>query len=194
MKGEPKGELDRFLVERVQDGDSSAFGELVQKYQKRIYELAYSFTHHPEDAYDLSQEIFLKAFRALKRFKGQSSFYTWIYKIAKNACIDYTRRRAGRTHISFEEEFPPDNSTLHPYCYGDLASRGLEQKELGAEIKKAIQQLSPRQKQVFTLRHYEGLALREIADVLHLRIGSVKAHLFSATRKLRGLLALYLEE
>ena len=72
--------------------------------------------------------------------------------------------------------------------------RGLEQKELGIEIKKAVQQLSPRQKQVFTLRHYEGLALREIAEVLHLRIGSVKAHLFSASRKLRELLTPYLDE
>ena len=189
-----KEDLDHFLVERVQDGDTSAFGELVQKYQKRIYELAYSFTHHPEDAYDLSQEIFFKAFKALKGFKGESSFYTWMYRIAKNAGIDYTRRKAGRINLYFEEEFPPDDSQFHPRCYGNLATYRLEQDELGIEIKKAIQQLSPRQKQVFILRHYEGLPLREIADLLHLRIGSIKAHLFSATRKLRELLTPYLEE
>ena len=89
MKTDP----DRFLIERVQSGDIAAFGELVQKYQKRIYELAYRFTHHPEDASDLSQEIFLRAFKALGKFESKSTFYTWIYQIAKNACIDYTRRR-----------------------------------------------------------------------------------------------------
>jgi RNA polymerase sigma-70 factor (ECF subfamily) len=189
-----KEDLDRFLVERVQSGDFSAFGELVQKYQKRIYELVYSFTHHPEDASDLCQEIFLKAFKALRKFESKSTFYTWLYRIARNACIDYTRRRTGRTDVPFVEEFPPDGSQCHPRYSEDLAVRRLEQIELGDEIKKAIEQLSPRQKQVFILRHYEGLALREIADILQLRIGSVKAHLFSATRKLRELLTPYLEE
>lgn len=189
MKGDP----DRYLVKKAQTGDTQAFGELVQKYQKRIYELAYNFTHHPEDAYDLSQEIFLKAFKAVKRFESKSTFYTWIYRIAKNACIDYTRRRGSHTNVSFTEEFPSDDFLFPPKCTEDVTIRCLEQAELGQKIRDAIQQLSPRQKQVFILRHYEGLALREIADVLHLRVGSVKAHLFSATRKLRELLAPYLE-
>ena len=190
MKEDP----DRFLVERVQAGEVSAFGGLVQKYQKRIYELAYSFTRHPEDAYDLSQDIFLKAYKALGRFESKSSFYTWIYKIAQNAGIDSTRRKAGRTHIPFEEELPPDDSQLHPRCSGNDAIQQLESSELDAQIRQAIEQLSTRQRQVFTLRHYEGLTLREIADVLHIRVGSVKAHLFSATRKLREVLRPYLEK
>jgi RNA polymerase sigma-70 factor (ECF subfamily) len=194
MVHEMKDDLDRFLVERVQEGDTSAFGELVEKYQKRIYELAYGFTHHPEDAHDLSQEIFFKAFKALKRFKGDSSFYTWLYRIARNAGIDHTRRKAGRINISFEEAFPPDDSQYYPRCDSNSVPYRLEQDELGIEIEKAIQQLSPRQKQVFVLRHYEDLSLREIADLLNLRIGSIKAHLFSATRKLRKLLTPYLEE
>jgi len=189
-----KEDADRFLVERAQCGDTCAFGELVQKYQKRIYELAYSFTHHPEDALDLSQEIFIRAFKALKRFESKSTFYTWIYRIAQNAGIDYTRRKSGRFNVPFTEELPPDDSQFHPQFSEDSGLRRLEQLELEGEIKKAIQQLSARQKQVFILRHYEGLSLREIADVLHLRIGSVKAHLFSATRKLRELLKPYVEE
>ena len=190
MKADP----DRFLIERVQSGDIAAFGELVQKYQKRIYELAYRFAHHPEDASDLSQEIFLRAFKALGKFESKSTFYTWIYQIAKNACIDYTRRRTGRTDVPFVEEISPDDSQVQSQCSSDRAFRRLEQTELEAEIKKAIEQLSPRQKQVFILRHYEGLALREIAVTLNLRVGSVKAHLFNATRKLRKLLTPYLEE
>ncbi len=190
MKADP----DRYCVESAQSGDTQAFGELVQKYQKRIYELAYNFTHNPEDAYDLSQEIFLRAFKALKQFENKSTFYTWLYRIAKNACIDYTRRRAGRTDIAFTEELPFDDFLFHPGDSKDVTMHCLEQIELGREIEKAIQQLSPRQKQVFILRHYEGLALREITDVLHLRVGSVKAHLFNATRKLRDLLTPYLED
>ena len=189
MKEDP----DRYLVKRAQGGDTRAFGELVQKYQKRIYELAYNFTHHPEEAYDLSQEIFLKGFRALNRFESKSTFYTWIYRIAKNACIDYTRRRANRKHIAFVDELPADDFLFPSGGTEDVTMHNLEQAELGREIRNAVRQLSPRQKQVFILRHYEGLALREIADVLHLRVGSVKAHLFSATRKLRELLGPYLE-
>ena len=101
-----KEDTDRYLVKRAQCGDTRAFGELVQKYQKRIYELAYNFTHHPEDAYDLSQEIFLRSYKALNRFQNKSTFYTWIYRIAKNACIDYTRRRASHKNITFADEFP----------------------------------------------------------------------------------------
>ena len=191
MKDDP----DQGLVERVRVGDTEAFGELVHKYQKRIYELAYSFTHNPEDAYDLSQEIFLKAFKALKRFEGKCSFYTWIYQIARNSCIDYTRRRSGVFKVPLVEDLPHDDAIIYSSSYSrNSEPRRLEQAELGGEIKKAIQQLSPRQKQVFVLRHYEGLALREIAATLNLRIGSVKAHLFSATRKLRELLTPYLDE
>ena len=189
MKQDP----DRFFVECVQTGDTAAFGELVQKYQKRIYELAYRFTHHPEDASDLSQDVFLKAFKTLKRFQGKSAFYTWLYKIAYNAGIDYTRRKTGRVNLPFSEELLPDGYQSHPQCSGDLAIRRLEGIEIEGEIKKAVGQLLPRQKQVFILRYDEGLALREIADVLHLSVGSVKAHLFTATRKLRKLLAPYLE-
>ena len=188
-----KEDSDRYLVNRAQCGDTRAYGELVQKYQKRIYEIAYNFTHHPEDAHDLSQEIFLRGFKALNRFESKSTFYTWIYRIAKNAGIDYTRRRASHKNISFVEEFPTDDFLFPSGGAEDVPVRGLEQAELGREIRNAIQQLSPRQKQVFILRHYEGLALREIADALHLRVGSVKAHLFSATRKLRELLTPYLE-
>ena len=188
MKDDP----DRCLVERAKDGNTRAFGGLVQKYQKRVYELAYNFTRHPDDAYDLAQEISLRAFKALNRFESKSTFYTWIYRIAKNAGIDYTRRQAGHTKLSFTEELPPDD--LLSQGDKDVAMRRLEQIELGQEIKKAIQHLSPRQKQVFILRHHKRLSLREIADVLQLRIGSVKAHLFSATRKLRELLTPYLED
>ena len=176
---------DHLFVQKVKSGDTEAFGELVRKYQKRIYELAYGFARHPEEAYDLSQEIFLKAFNALGRFRGSSGFYTWLYKIAQNTCIDYTRRKSIWSEFPFINEFPSDDSWLHPRTIDNSATKFLENQELNKEINSAINQLTSRQKQIFILRHYEGLALRDIANVLDLRIGSIKAHLFNAIRKLR---------
>ncbi|HIA64725.1 TPA: sigma-70 family RNA polymerase sigma factor [Candidatus Poribacteria bacterium] len=183
---------DHFFVQKVKSGDTEAFGELVRRYQKRIYELAYRFARHPEEAYDLSQEIFLKAFNALDRFRGSSGFYTWLYKIAQNTCIDYTRRKSTWSELPFSNDFPLDDSWLHPRTIDDFTTKSLEIQELSKEINSAINQLSSRQKQVFILRHYEGLALRDIADVLDLKVGSVKAHLFNAIRKLRIRLTPYI--
>ncbi len=188
-----KTEIDEFLVKRFQSGDLRAFDELVLKYQKRIYDLAYSFTHHVDDALDLSQEIFLRAFKALKNFKGNSAFYTWLYRIAKNACIDYTRKRKRYKDVAWDDNILSNKQNLYGGVSNDMPDRYAEQRELEREISKAIEQLPPRQKQVFILRHYEGLALKEIAERLKLRIGSVKAHLFNATRTLRKLLTPYVE-
>ena len=188
-----KTDDDRFLVEQILSGDTQAFGKLVSKYQKRIYDLAYNFTHHVDDAWDLSQEIFLRAFKALKNFKGESTFYTWLYQIARNACIDYTRKRKRYQNVALDDNILSQKHNFYKVVSYDMPDRYVERKELEAVISQAIAQLPPRQKQVFILRHYEGLALKEIADELGLRIGSVKAHLFNATRALRKLLTPYVE-
>ena len=188
-----KTDIDGFLVKRFKSGDTRAFDELVLKYQKQIYELAYNFTHHVDDAFDLSQEIFLRAFKALDKFKGEAAFYTWLYRIAKNACIDYTRKRKRYQNVALEDDILFSYQNSYRGISNDMPDKNAERKELEIEISKAIEQLSPRQKQVFILRHYEGLALKEIAEKLGLRIGSVKAHLFNATRMLRKLLTPYVE-
>ncbi|MBC8229204.1 sigma-70 family RNA polymerase sigma factor [bacterium] len=188
-----KTDIDGFLVKRFKSGDTKAFDELVLKYQKQIYELAYNFTHHVDDAFDLSQEIFLRAFKALDKFKGEAAFYTWLYRIAKNACIDYTRKRKRYQNVALEDDILFSYQNSYRGISSDMPDKHAERKELEIEISKAIEQLSPRQKQVFILRHYEGLALKEIAEKLGLRTGSVKAHLFNATRRLRKLLTPYVE-
>jgi len=93
---------DRLLVEKAQSGDTKAFDELVLKYQKRIHELALRFTKNPDDAFDLSQDVFVKVFRSLSKFKGNSTFYTWLYRIAQNAGIDYTRQRQRNENVSLD--------------------------------------------------------------------------------------------
>jgi len=182
---------DEILVKKAQAGNKEAFGQLVLKYQKPIYDRAYSFTHNVEDARDLSQEIFLKAFVAIHRFQGNAAFYTWLYQIAQNAGIDYIRKRKRRNLITFEDitlisRLSKEKSQSQPI-------HQVERNELNDQIKKAISKLSARQKQVFVLRHYEGLNLIEIAETLGLKIGSVKAHHFNAVRKLRKLLSHYVE-
>jgi len=182
---------DILLVKKVQAGDNNAFGKLVLKYQKQVYEKAYSFTHNVEDANDLVQDIFIKTFKAIDTFQGDSAFYTWLYQIAQNAGIDYIRKKKRRSLITFE-----DTKLIDLFCKKTQVEpiERLENKEINSQIKKAINKLSIRQKQVFVLRHYEGLTLKEIADKLGLKIGSIKAHHFHAARKLRKYLSNYIEE
>lgn len=183
---------DKILVRKAQDGDKEAFGELASKYQQRIYDLAWNFTHNVEDAYDLSQEVFIKAFKAIDSFRGNSAFSTWLYQIARNAGIDYTRKRKRRKSTSFGDMGIIDRLSRKSPQTQPIDK--VEGAEIGEQIKNAIHQLSKRQKQVFVLRHYEGLNLKEIAETLGLKIGTVKAHHFNAIRRLRKLLSHYVEE
>jgi RNA polymerase sigma-70 factor (ECF subfamily) len=185
---------DKLLVERYKQGDNKAFDELVRKYQNKIYKLAYRFTHNVEDALDLSQEIFLRAFKSFSNFKQQSNFYTWLYSIAQNLCIDYTRSKKSRlktvalTECMYSKKYILSNVAL--------ASPGqlVETKELKGEIAKAIDMLPPRQKSAFILRYYEGLDLNSIAEILGCRVGTVKAHLSHGRSKLKDILLPYLEK
>ena len=184
---------DQVLVEQSQAGYSEAFGLLAKKYQRKVYEIAYRFTQNVDEASDLSQEIFVKAYRALPNFESSSTFYTWLYRIAYNAGIDYTRRRKNRPEHLFSDEFPNDQQLLHPRVTDDQVVSTTEASEIQDQIKQAIAKLSPRQRQVFVLRYYQDLPLREIGEILGLRIGTVKAQLFNSIRKLRQLLTDYVQ-
>ncbi len=176
---------DRQLVERFQRGDKTAFDKLMRIYHGKIYRLAYRFTHDVEDALDLSQEIFLKAFKSLGDFKHQSSFYTWLYRIARNLCVDYLRhKKTSFQTIPLEEV--SDVLTYSSPC------DPVEVKELRGEIAKAISALPPQQKQAFILRYYEGLDLESIARVLGCRESTVRSHLCLGRRKIREILSPYL--
>ena len=164
---------DNKLVERFQDGEVEAFNELVIRYQDKIYRLAYSFVHNREDALDLSQEAFLRAFQALGRFERKSAFYSWLYRITINLCIDFLRNRSRSKSVSI--------------------TKYVEDKELQQYIISAVSGLSPKQREVFVLRHWDGLQIKEIANVIGRSEGTVKAHLFHAVRNLRKQLSEYLD-
>ncbi|HID56907.1 TPA: sigma-70 family RNA polymerase sigma factor [Candidatus Poribacteria bacterium] len=185
-------DLDYILVKRFQEGDFEAFNELVRRYRKRVYEIAYNFTHNPDDALDLTQEIFLRVFKSLGTFRHRSSFYTWLYSISRNYCIDYTRRKRRYREMEINENMPHRRED-YLYSGGRIPPPDdkVEREELRRRIEEAIDSLPDMQRQVFILRHYEGLSLKEIAKVLNRSIGTVKANLFHATRKLREMLSPY---
>ncbi len=182
---------DLDLVERFQNGDVAAFESLVSRYQGKIYDIAYYHTHNAEDAYDLSQEIFEKVFKSLGGFRKKSSFYTWLYRIAVNACIDYGRKRSRLQTVPIEEWACTHESFKAGASYSP--TEALEFQELRSQITKAIDKLPPKQRVVFIMKRQEGMSLEEIAQILGRSVGTIKAHLSHATHKLMDLLGPYLD-
>ncbi len=182
------------LVERFQNGEKEVFNQLVLTYQRKIYSLVYKYVRNAETAKDLSQEVFIKAFQAMPTFRRQSTFYSWIYRIAVHRCIDFIRQQDRLKTLSLEELSTGtgeewafnDSSPLPP----DLA----ETNELGQIIGEAIRQLPPKQQCVFKLRHHEGLQLKEIAARLDRSEGTIKTHLHHARQRLQTLLLPYLND
>jgi RNA polymerase sigma-70 factor, ECF subfamily len=185
---------DRALVQEAQLGNRAAFEELVRRYDRDVLRLALNLMKRTEDARDVYQEAFLKVYRNLHRFRFECSFYTWLYRIVTNVCLDHLRRRQARP----EDQAPE----MHPAQYEDGGTDFFErQKEhrpaldpekhlLGIEIKAklaaAMKCLSPRERVVFEMKHYQGLKLRAIGDALGTSEETVKNSLFRATRKLRN--------
>ena len=181
------------LVARVQNGDTEAFTPLMQKYQQKIYNLIYRKVRDRETAKDLCQEVFLKAWQALPNFKGQSVFYTWLYQIAVNRSIDFLRKR-NRRHVIESEELPQNaDDTLQMTEVQPPPCALLERKELEEIIRKAVYQLPLSQRNVFYLRHWEELPIKEIASRLDKSENTVKTYLHHARRKLRRMLLPYLQ-
>lgn len=181
---------DADLVRRAQAGDARAFDGLVTRYRGKVYGMCYHLVQNEQDAWDLAQEAFIKAWRALPSFKGDSSFYTWIYRIAHNAGYDWLRKR----RIQGEGEF--DDEVSRPIAAGaEAVPKGdrrpdevLKNRELGDRIKDAIAQLSPDHRTAILLREVEGLSYEEIAEVMEISLGTVMSRLFYARKKLQEIL------
>ena len=180
------------LVNRFKSGDIEAFNPLVLKYEKKIYNLVYQRIRDRETAKDISQEVFLKAFKALPNFKGGSAFYSWIYRIAINSSIDFQRQRNRSTVLAFEELPPDADDVLRMSDSHPSPEKLLEEQELGKIIRKAVRKLPPGQRRVFNLRHRRELAIKEIAVLLNRSEGTIKTHLHHAHRRLQDMLLPYL--
>lgn len=186
---------DRELVRLAQSGDANAFDELVVRYQERIYALVYHMTSNHEDAGDLAQEAFVKAWKALRNFKGDSSFYTWVYRIAVNHTLNHLKTRRARTqHLSlndldFNAEHDPDLVQLISH---KNPRRDINLRELGERLNAAMQKLSEEHRTVVTLHDIQGMPHDEIARILECNPGTVRSRLFYARQQLQAWLADFL--
>ena len=186
---------DSVLVRRAQDGDIGAYDELIRRYQERIYATVYHMTSNHEDANDLTQETFIKGFQALKSFKGDSSFYTWVYRIAVNKTINFLKQRKNRTHLSLNDiDFNAENDPDLVALVSDRTPRrdvGLA--ELQQKLNNAMQKLSEPHRLVVTLHDVQGLSHEEIGNIMDCNIGTVRSRLFYARQQLQAHLSDYLK-
>ena len=177
------------LVQAAQQGDQGAFSQLVEQNQGKIYSLCYRMTGNSEDAADLTQEAFLNAWRGLSKFGGQSSFSTWLYRLASNACIDFLRREKRRSALSMTLESKDEDD--HQADLPDerwSPERELERKESRQALQAGLATLSPEHREVLLLRETEGLSYQEIARSLGLEDGTVKSRIARARMSLREFL------
>jgi len=188
----PKTDEDQQLVARTQSGDAGAFDQLVVKYTPRLYGLVYNMTSNHEDTNDLLQDIFSKAYKAIRGFRGKSSFYTWIHSIAVNMTLNFLKKRSRRFHLSLDDvdasiqndkEFLELTATSSPVREADLS-------ELQRRLNEAMMKLSDVHRAVVTMFHIQGMPHAEISKVLRVSEGTVRSRLFYANRQLQN----YLDE
>ena len=183
-------ELD--LVKQAQAGDTGAFDQLVSRYRTRVFGMIYNMVHNEQDAWDLAQDSFLKAWKSIARFRGQSSFYTWIYRIVMNVTIDSLRKKQIRgggaefdDAIQLKEIDPASRTVPHAAA---LPPEQMEHKEIRSRIDAAIARLSPEHRAVILMKEIEEMQYHEIAESLGCSIGTVMSRLFYARKKLQNLL------
>jgi RNA polymerase sigma factor (sigma-70 family) len=189
---QPRTDEDQELVARTQAGDTSAFDQLVVKYTPRLYGLVYNMTSNHEDTNDLLQDVFAKAYKAIRGFRGKSSFYTWIHSIAVNMTLNFLKKRGRRYHLSLDDvdasiqndkEFLELTATSSPVREADLS-------ELQRRLNEAMMKLSDEHRAVVTMFHIQGMPHAEISKILRVSEGTVRSRLFYANRQLQN----YLDE
>src|ERR1700742_1878939 len=185
---------DDELIRAAQKGDRSAFDALVRRYDRSVLRLALHMLGNEQDAQDVHQDAFIKAYRHLANFRFECSFYTWLYRIVTNLCLDQLRRRKSRKEDpSTALDSSGDEMDLLANISDGRAmsnpARELERKQMGTAIANALDELTPRERMVFELKHYQGLKLRTIGEMLSTTEETAKNTLFRATKKLRAKLA-----
>lgn len=178
------------LVTRAQEGDDEAFGELVTAFHERVYGVIYRMVNNAELAQELEQRAWIKAWRHIRSYKGDSQFFTWLYRIAINAALDEHRRQVRKREVSLDDVRDDDRPPIaEPRAPVDTRpDRAVEREEFWRVFESALQQLSPEHRAALVLREVEGLSYEEIARALGCRIGTVMSRLFYARRHLQSLL------
>lgn len=182
------------LIKKIQSGDTASFDILVGMFREKGFSLAYQWTNNQEDALDVLQEAFIKMYKVIPNWKPESSLFTWLYRVIINQAIDLKRRKSKISIISDSADSSEGSEVIQLKASDvDRPDRQTASRELSDFIYDAVMNLPPKQKEVFMLKNFQGLALKEIADICKCPIGTVKATLFQAVQKLRSKLKQYKE-
>lgn len=178
---------DQILIDRFCNGDRAAFYELVGRYKKRIFYLAYDITGDHQDANDISQEVFIKMFRFLKNFRRDAKVSSWLHTVVVNTSIDSLRKKSAVPSDSLSEKSPSiiQEDPLTRPSLSFNPEHNAEVSQIQEHISLALQKISPKERSVFVMRHYNNLRLKEIAEIMNIKTGTVKSLLFRAVKKLR---------
>ena len=176
---------DEQLVERALAGDSDAFGEVVRRWERKIYALAYGITGSVEDARDAAQETFISAYRNLQGFRGEAKVSSWLHRIAVNHCITRKRRARVRAEIGIEDEVEAAGERFLSTSERESPARAAEAKERTEAVRRAVAALPPELREVVVLKEVEDLTFQEIADALQIPLSTVKSRLYTALKQLR---------
>jgi RNA polymerase sigma-70 factor, ECF subfamily len=180
---------DEELVASARQGNRRAFEELVERHQRRAYHIAFDFARDRDEAKDLSQEAFLKAFTNLKNFDGRSSFYTWFYRILVNLCLDYKRRQKRAPAETFDETTQNQLEPSQPQKKPRSPDEQVLARQISLRVGEVLASLPARQRTAFVLKNHQGLSIKEIAELMETAEGTVKVHLHRAVTALREKLA-----
>jgi RNA polymerase sigma-70 factor, ECF subfamily len=175
------------LIIRAQNGNVSAFEELIYNYDKKVLALAMKYVKNEDDAKDIYQDVFIRVYKGLKKFQFNSEFSTWLYRIVVNVCLTHKTKSNRREFVSIHPDNEDENIKTGIEIEDDqpVPDRAVTSMEISEHINQALETLSPRQKMIFILKHYEGYKLREIAEMLSCGEGTIKKYLFEAVRKMR---------
>lgn len=188
-------DIDKELVELARNGDKIAFSKLVEKHKRNVYYLAYDLTRNREDAQDISQDVFLRAFRSLKNFRGDSRFSSWLYRITVNVCYSLKENKNYRIMKERDDIAELNDNRREVKESGNISpERTTESGFIQRHIENALQKLTQKERTVFIMRNYSEMSFDEIVKILKLRPGTVRSLNFKALRKLRSELAFYKEE
>lgn len=190
-----EADADWIVVKKVQAGEVAAFDQLILKYRERLYSVIYNMTANREDAADLVQDTFIKAFQSINRFQGQSTFFTWLYRIGVNSTVTHLRKNRLRTFFSLEKIVEEEKTSEIITALADQsdAERGAFVKELQEKLNEALQKLSIKHRTVVTLFEIDGLSHAEIAEVTECSVGTVRSRLHYAKQLLQAELQSYLK-
>jgi RNA polymerase sigma-70 factor (ECF subfamily) len=189
--GTPPDDPDAAMVAAVLDGDPEAYRVLVERYERRIYHVVYGMVRSPEDAKDLAQDAFIKAFQNLHRFRLESKFYTWLCRIAMNVAIDHLRKQKHRRHSEFDDSRGGSEGAqvVRLHSAKDDPAANVARSQLNKTIMDAVETLPDDQKQVLILRELEDMPYKEIAEVLGIPEGTVMSRLYYVRRRLQEMLS-----